>query len=117
MHTYAYSCLVDDVDAHPYKAQILIHTLHALGLVPLENIFVHITDRVSQDIVNSFRALGVQVIGVKPYLDRKYCNKLRQLDYFFLTTNSLIPAFFFWTSISQSRSLFLYLRTIRYMGK
>lgn len=82
MHTYAYSCLVDNVDAHPYKAQILIHTLHVLGHVPLENIFVHVTDRVSQDIADGFRALGVRVIGVKPYLDRKYCNKLRQLDYF-----------------------------------
>lgn len=78
-YPYLVSCVVDSVPDHAYKAEILVLTLQQFGLVPKHRIIVQFTDRVSPEIRNIFREMGVGVAIISPYLDGKHCNKLQQL--------------------------------------
>jgi len=60
----------------------LLLTLEKFGAVPQDRIIVQCTDRVPEDVRNGLIRNGYTVIVISPYLDGKYCNKLRQLDYF-----------------------------------
>ena len=79
-HPYRYSMVVDWVGAHPYQAEILLFTLQEYGGVPADAITVQCTNRVSDEVRRAFRQQGYRVVGIAPYLDGKYCNKIAQLD-------------------------------------
>ncbi len=81
-HPFWYSLVVDAVPDHPYQAEILLLTLTELAAVPPDRIVVQCTSRVEAGVADRFRANGHVVTVVEPYLDGKYCNKLRQLDHF-----------------------------------
>ena len=80
-HPYRYSMVVDWVGGHPYQAEILLFTLQEYGGVPADAIIVQCTNRVSEEVRRAFRQQGYRVVGIAPYLDGKYCNKIAQLDY------------------------------------
>ena len=76
------SMVVDWLDAHPYQAEILLLTLEEMAGVPRHRIVLQCTDRVPAEVVTEFRSRGHVVTIITPYLDRAYCNKIAQLDYF-----------------------------------
>lgn len=79
-HPYRYSLVVDWPWTHPYQAEILLFTLREYASVPPAAITVQCTDRVAAPVRDAFRQRGYQVANIAPYLDRKYCNKIAQLD-------------------------------------
>ena len=74
--------VVDWVPAHPYQAETLLFTLEQFAAVPRQCMIVQCTDRVAEDVRRAFRQDGHVVASFSPYLDRTYCNKIAQLDYF-----------------------------------
>ncbi len=80
--SFYYSFLLDDVTDHICKADILLRTLERFAGVARDHIIVHCTDRVAQPVRQHLAGRVHEVVVVAPYLDGKYCNKLRQLDYF-----------------------------------
>ena len=81
-HPYRYSMVVDAVAAHPYQAEVLLHTLRENAAVPPEAVIVQCTSRVDEEVVGAFRQAGHETVRIEPYLDGKYCNKIAQLDCF-----------------------------------
>lgn len=79
---FYYSFVIDDVLDHLYKAELLLLSLNECASVPKDDIFIHLTNLVHPNIKTHFEALGYKVQVIAPYLDGKYCNKLRQLDLF-----------------------------------
>ena len=79
-HPYRYSMVVDWAWAHPYQAEVLLFTLQEYGAVPREAITLQCTHRVSEEVRGAFRRQGYRVVGLAPYLDGTYCNKIAQLD-------------------------------------
>lgn len=72
------SVVLDWVPDHPYKAQALLKTLQAFGVVGPERVLLHYVNRVSKETVETFRSMGCHCIAIEPYLDGTICNKLRQ---------------------------------------
>ena len=81
-HPYCYSMVLDDVPAHPYQVENLLLTLETLGAAPRESLVVQCTQRVSESVRSRLTENGYTVVVIEPYLDRKYCNKIVQLDHF-----------------------------------
>lgn len=75
----AVSMVVDGLDAHYYKMQLLLSSLARLTSVQRSDVCVFCTDRVSRDFVSHLAAAGYRTATVTPYLDGKFCNKLQQL--------------------------------------
>ncbi len=82
VHPYRYSMVLDHVPAHPYQVENLLRTLETLGGAPREAMVVQCTDRVSESVKSGLAENGYRVVVIEPYLDRKYCNKIVQLDHF-----------------------------------
>lgn len=80
MGRYLYSFLIDRPLDHAYKASLLIAGLMKMANADASDILVHHTDDVEQDVLDYFAKLGCRPRRVEPYLDQKYCNKLRQLE-------------------------------------
>ena len=80
------SMVVDWLDSHPYQAELLLTTLEE-ARIPCHRMVVQCTDRVPNEVLEEFRRRGHVVVVIEPYLDRTYCNKIGQLDYF-LTPDS-----------------------------
>ncbi|MGE0053272.1 MAG: hypothetical protein AB7S74_03590 [Hyphomicrobium sp.] len=80
MGRYIYSFLIDGALDHAYKASLLVAGLRHVAHVQAGDIVVHHTDKVESDVQDYFRRLGCVIRQVNPYLDKKYCNKLRQLE-------------------------------------
>ena len=76
------SMVVDDNPFHPYQAETLLFTLEKYAGVPRSRMVVQCTDRVADSVRAEFASNGYSVVVISPYLDGKYCNKIRQLDYF-----------------------------------
>ena len=81
-HPFYYSMVVDWPPTHPYQADTLLFTLEKFGEAPRDRIILQCTDRVSKQVRNEFGKNGYTVAPISPYLDGKYCNKIKQLDYF-----------------------------------
>lgn len=77
-----FSMVIDAIPDHAWKAEILVRSLIASGEVAPSRIVVQSTDRVPEAVRQRFAAIGCAVGTVAPYLDGRYCNKLRQLDRF-----------------------------------
>ena len=85
---FFYSMVVDSQPLHPYQAHILLFTLERFGAVPRERIIVQCTERVPTVVRRTLVQTGYTVTDVTPYLDKAYCNKIAQLDYFM---NAIVP--------------------------
>ena len=93
-HPYQYSMVVDWLPTHPYQSEILLFTLEKFGAVPRDRIVVQCTDRISGEVRSTLLREGYAVSNVIPYLDRMYCNKIAQLDYFIERTTDGIEGVF-----------------------
>jgi len=76
------SFVVDSLVKHYYQAELLLLSLTSFGQVPHQNVLVQCTSRVDAEFLQFLEKRGYRHRIIEPYLDGKYCNKLRQLDAF-----------------------------------
>ncbi|MGH6836133.1 MAG: hypothetical protein ACREC9_11410 [Methylocella sp.] len=74
------SIVVDTVDDHLYKADLLIRTLDRHASIPPGQVIVHYVNRVPATSVATFARMGCKTRKIAPFLDGIYCNKLQQLS-------------------------------------
>jgi len=74
------SIVVDTVDDHLYKADLLIRTLDRHASIPPGQVIVHYVNRLPAAAVATFARMGCKTRKIEPFLDGKYCNKLQQLS-------------------------------------
>ncbi|MFZ2726686.1 MAG: hypothetical protein WAX77_10580 [Methylococcaceae bacterium] len=74
------SFVVDGLALHYYQAELLLFSLNHFAKHPIENIIVHCTNRVDSRFINFLKKNNYKII--EPFLDGKYCNKIKQLDTF-----------------------------------
>jgi hypothetical protein len=75
------SIVVDNVDDHLYKADLLIRTLDRHASIPPGQVIVHYVNRLPAADVAPFARMGCETRKIEPFLDGKYCNKLQQLSF------------------------------------
>jgi hypothetical protein len=74
------STVVDTVDDHLYKTDLLIRTLDRHASIPPGQVIVHYVSRLPAAAVATFARMGCKTRKIEPFLDGKYCNKLQQLS-------------------------------------
>lgn len=74
------SFVVDAVPEHYFKAELLLFSLEKFAKQPKEHILVQCTNYVDETFISFLTRKGYQHCVIEPYLDKKYCNKIRQLD-------------------------------------
>ena len=74
------SIVVDTVDDHLYKADLLIRTLDRHAGIPPGQVIVHYVNRLPAAAVATFARMGCKTRKIEPFLDGKHCNKLQQLS-------------------------------------
>jgi hypothetical protein len=73
------------VDKNPdfyYMAELLLFSLKRFAHFKKENIQIQCTEEVDQFFIDFLVANNYSYNFIKPNLDKKYCNKIHQLDYF-----------------------------------
>lgn len=85
-----YSCVVDDNPKFYYQGFIFVNSLINIAKVSGDRIFVHLTAKNPQ-FENFLKEKGVNIKFIEPWGDKKYCNKLQQLE-----TKELQNADFVW---------------------
>ncbi len=76
------SFVVDGNPKHYYEAELLLLSIEKFTQIPKKNIVVHTTNKVSKEFLNMLQSSGYKHIEIEPYLDKKYCNKIQQLNSF-----------------------------------
>lgn len=76
------SFVVDGLARHYYQAELLLLSLTRFGQVPMQDILVQCTTRVDAVFLAFLQAQGYSYRIIEPFLDGRYCNKLRQLEAF-----------------------------------
>jgi 2-polyprenyl-3-methyl-5-hydroxy-6-metoxy-1,4-benzoquinol methylase len=74
-----YSCVIDDHPKFYWQGYIFVNALQKIAKVRGNRIFIHL---IKQNIAfeNFLKAGGVNIKYIKPWGDKKYCNKLQQLE-------------------------------------
>lgn len=85
-----YSCVVDDHPKFYWQGYIFVNSLLHLAKVSGDRIFIHLTKQNIQ-FENFLKANKVNIKYIEPWGDKKYCNKLQQLE-----TKELQYADFVW---------------------
>ena len=73
------SMVIDRVEDHAYKADLLIKTLHLYAKIPPARIILHYVSQTDPSVVAQFGRIGCKMHAIEPFLDGRYCNKLQQL--------------------------------------
>lgn len=76
------SMVIDDNERHYRDAAFLLYSLENCAGMSRRNIVVHCVDRVPACRTRALARAGYRVVSIPPFLDGRYCNKLRQLDTF-----------------------------------
>jgi len=76
------SFVVDVNFLHYYQAQLLLHSLTLNTNFSKENIIVQCIEGIHQEFIDYLEEEGFKYHYISPFLDKKYCNKLQQLEYF-----------------------------------
>ena len=74
-----YSCVVDRDYKFQYQGWLWANSLVINANVAPKNIWIHCTYGVDADFKKQCTDLGLNVVDVEPFGDKKYCNKLTQL--------------------------------------
>lgn len=74
------SFVVDSLPIHYYQAELLLFSLERYAGYPKENILVQCTNSVENKFIQFLEKNKYNYCLVEPYLDKKYCNKIAQLD-------------------------------------
>ena len=76
------SFVVDGLPRLYYQAELLLFSLSRFARHPREHILVQCTTRVDPAFLAFLDAHGYRYRIIEPFLDGKYCNKIRQLEAF-----------------------------------
>lgn len=74
-----YSCVIDDHPKFYRQGYIFVNVLQKMAKVSGNRIFIHLIKKNIQ-FENFLKAAGVNIKYIKPWGDKKYCNKLQQLE-------------------------------------
>ena len=74
-----YSCVIDDNPKFYWQGYIFVNSLIKLAKVSGDRIFVHMIEENTQ-FENFLKENDVNVKHIEPWGDKKYCNKLQQLE-------------------------------------
>ena len=74
-----YSCVIDDNPKFYWQGYIFINILTKIANVSGDRIFIHLIHKNIQ-FENFLKENNVNIIYIKPWGDKKYCNKLQQLE-------------------------------------
>lgn len=74
-----YSCVIDDHAKFYLQGYYFILSLVKIAKVSGSRIYVHLTAK-NLEFENLISKFGVKIVYVQPWGDKKYCNKLAQLD-------------------------------------
>ena len=74
-----YSCVIDDDPKFYWQGYIFVNSLIKLAKVDGSRIFVHMTAK-NDEFEKFLSQSGVNVKFIEPWGDKKYCNKLQQLE-------------------------------------
>lgn len=85
-----YSCVIDDNPKFYYQGFIFVNSLINIAKVKADRIFVHLVAKNPQ-FENFLKEKGINIKFIEPWGDKKYCNKLQQLE-----TKELRNADFIW---------------------
>ncbi|MEB3317266.1 MAG: hypothetical protein VKO39_03905 [Cyanobacteriota bacterium] len=77
---HVFSCVVDSQPIYYFQAWNLIHSLIGKADVKAEQIIVNFTPNVDPDLIREIKQLNCHVRFIEPFGDKKYCNKIAQLD-------------------------------------
>lgn len=77
------SFVVDGQALYYYQAELLLFSLQHFAQHPKENIIVHCTTKVADCFLNFLKNNQYHYRIIEPFLDGKYCNKIRQLESFY----------------------------------
>lgn len=75
-----YSFVVDASPRFAYQAYYLARSLAKHGADSMAHLHVHFTPAVSQRIIAIFSELGCTIHQLEPFGDKKFCNKIAQLE-------------------------------------
>ena len=76
------SFVVDGFALHYYQAELLLFSLKEFARHPKDRILVHCTTKVSDEFIGFLTDNGYLFKIIQPFLDEKYCNKIKQLESF-----------------------------------
>jgi 2-polyprenyl-3-methyl-5-hydroxy-6-metoxy-1,4-benzoquinol methylase len=74
-----YSCVVDDQPKYYLQGYYFVLTLVKIAKVSGSRIYIHMTAK-NPSFERLISEYGVNIVYVQPWGDKKYCNKLAQLD-------------------------------------
>jgi hypothetical protein len=74
------SFTVDKIPEHYFKAELLLFSLHKFAKHPKEHILVQCVTGVDEKFKSFLRLKGYRYCVIEPYLDKKFCNKIPQID-------------------------------------
>jgi 2-polyprenyl-3-methyl-5-hydroxy-6-metoxy-1,4-benzoquinol methylase len=85
-----YSFVVDSHGPFAYQGYLLAKSLIEFGEVRPDQITANLVDGTASVIKNSFKRLGLNVAGIKPFPEHRYCNKIQQLQNLHQLTNDAV---------------------------
>jgi len=77
-----FSFVVDKTPTLYYQAELLLYSLQKNAHISRSDIIVQCVHGVSEKFLDFLQNRGYTYNLIEPFLDKKYCNKLRQLEYF-----------------------------------
>lgn len=75
-----YSCFVDNTNKFIYQGWLLINSLIKNAKISPENIYVTHDENINSYFIDKCINLGVKTYQIEKFGDKKYCNKIIQLD-------------------------------------
>ena len=74
-----YSCVVDKSYKFQYQGWLWVNSLIMNGQVEPQNIYMHCIKGIDEEFKKLCASLSVNVLGIEPFGDGKYCNKIAQM--------------------------------------
>jgi 2-polyprenyl-3-methyl-5-hydroxy-6-metoxy-1,4-benzoquinol methylase len=74
-----YSCVIDDSPVFYWQGVIFVTSLIEIAKVEPKNIYIHLVEKNSA-FESFLESKGVNKVFITPWGDKKYCNKLQQLN-------------------------------------
>lgn len=75
-----YSCVIDAKERYLQQGWLWVNSLLQMGKINPSNIWVHFVAGVDETYIDKFRNTGVNIAVIEPYGDKKYCNKIAQMQ-------------------------------------
>ena len=75
-----YSCVIDNKERYLQQGWLWVNSLIQLAKINPKNIWVHFISDIDDSYIRKFADSGVNISVIEPYGDKKYCNKIAQMQ-------------------------------------